>query len=98
MWATLLPWLPIVVTATAGIGEVLHEGLTGWSLTKALFLVLVGAVTKARGTTGGTVPLTAEAAVRLDKPIGALPGVVPEALLPGVKGDTGDRGPRGRSA
>lgn len=98
MWGTLLPWIPAVLGFAGGVVELVHEGLTGTALAKAAFMLAVGIFTKARGTTGGVVPVTKEAGVRLEATpteLASLPGSVPDAFIPGEKGEPGDRGPKG---
>jgi hypothetical protein len=77
MWATILPWIPTVF-GFIGSGIQLYDGgVHGMSLVKALFFVALGLVTKARGTTGGSVAVTSEAATR-----NAAPGATEKPAKP----------------
>lgn len=96
---TLAGWaLTFGIANTAGW----FDPITGKPRWMVIGLAVLGAIVSRRmkdaSVTGGTVPATAEAAVRLDKPqevVDALPGIVPAALSPGLQGEQGDRGPKG---
>ena len=95
----VLRYAPKVIGVIGAVWTLYDGGLHGTELAKAALMLLFGLVVKPGVVTGGTVPVTKEAAVRLDKSTVGLPGTVPDALIPGTQGamgDPGKRGPKGR--
>lgn len=101
---TVLGWIASALGVSVA-GWTKPDGTINWvAVGMGILVAAFARMTKQTNVTGGTTPSTAEAAVRLEQPIGDLPGAVPEAFSPGEKGpkgapgETGDRGPRGYKA
>lgn len=106
MWLSILLRYAPKILGLAGAAMTFHEqGMTWAAAIQAAIWALIGLTVKSGVVTGGSVPVTKEAAVRLEMATGGLPGNVPDAYTPGepgergakgAKGDTGDTGARGK--